>query len=310
MVVILEAVSGPVAGRRVEVRAGTILRIGRTTKSDYPIGEDSYLSGLHFAVECDGTQCRVRDMGSSNGTFVNGSRVTDQVVQEGDSLVAGGSTFTVHIDAMPPITGVGTRVATNPTVTFTQGATRADRTAPEFPPTPTPVWSGFSRPQSALLSALYGPGDKVFAILDATRDSRIPAFLDASGETYAAMDPTGRAQAYAVAVPQNARLLDVLVKDGWGRGWGFYGTSQYELQEILAHLGNFVNLYTQSGSLVTFRFWDPRVLRALTPLMSPQEAEAFFGPFKRLIVEAEKPELALEFSVTPRGPRQQTLVLA
>jgi hypothetical protein len=310
MVVILEAVSGPVAGRRVEIRAGTILRIGRTTKSDYAIAEDSYLSGLHFAVECDGTQCRVRDMGSSNGTFVNGSRVTDQVVREGDSLLAGGSTFTIHIDTMPPVTGVGLpRVATAATPTMAIG-TRIDRTMPEFAPAPSPAWSGFSRPQAALLKALYGPGDPVFAILDAARDSRIPAFLDASGEKYSAMDPLGRAQVYVVAVPHEARLLDVLVKDGWGRGWGFYGTAKKGLDDILAHLANFVNLYTQLGNSVTFRFWDPRVLRALTPLMSPQEAEAFFGPLERLIVEAEKPEMALEFSVSPRGPRQQTLVLA
>ena len=116
MVVILEAVSGPVLGRRIEVCAGSIVRIGRTGKSDYPIAEDGYLSGLHFAVECDGAQCRIRDLGSSNGTFVNGSRVSEQVVQEGDSVVAGGSTFIVHVDLLPSITGVGTpRVATAPT---------------------------------------------------------------------------------------------------------------------------------------------------------------------------------------------------
>ncbi len=69
MLVVLEAVNGPIAGRRIEIRAGTIVRIGRTTRSDYAIGEDSYLSSLHFSVESDGTQVRVRDMGSSNGTF-------------------------------------------------------------------------------------------------------------------------------------------------------------------------------------------------------------------------------------------------
>src|ERR1700733_6352321 len=116
MVVILEAVSGPVLGRRIEVCAGSIVRIGRTGKSDYPIAEDGYLSGLHFAVECDGTQCRIRDLGSSNGTFVNGSRVTEQMVQEGDSVVAGRSPFVVPVDLLPSITGVGmTRVATAPT---------------------------------------------------------------------------------------------------------------------------------------------------------------------------------------------------
>src|SRR5580704_5821963 len=98
MLVVLEAVAGPIAGRKIEVRAGSIIRFGRTAKSDYAIGEDSYLSGQHFAVECDGTQCRVRDLGSSNGTFLNGGRITEKVVQEGDSLVAGGSTFTIRVD--------------------------------------------------------------------------------------------------------------------------------------------------------------------------------------------------------------------
>ena len=93
MLVILEAVSGPVAGRRIEIRGGSIVRIGRTGKSDHAIAEDSYLSGLHFSAECDGAQCRIRDLGSSNGTFVNGARISEQVVQAGDSVVAGGSTF-------------------------------------------------------------------------------------------------------------------------------------------------------------------------------------------------------------------------
>src|ERR1700687_3651943 len=100
MVVILEAVSGPVLGRRIEGSGGKIVRIGRTGKSDYPIAEDGYLSGLHFAVECDGAQCRIRDLGSSNGTFVNGSRITDHVVREGDSVVAGESTFRIHVDEL------------------------------------------------------------------------------------------------------------------------------------------------------------------------------------------------------------------
>src|SRR5712691_11883030 len=97
MVVILEAVAGPVTGRRIEVRAGTILRIGRTPKSDYAIGEDSYLSSQHFAIECDGQRARVRDLESSNGTFLNGNKVTEETLKEGDSVMAGGSTFVVHL---------------------------------------------------------------------------------------------------------------------------------------------------------------------------------------------------------------------
>src|ERR1700722_13697543 len=128
MLVILEALSGPIAGRKIEVRAGTILRIGRTAKSDYALGEDSYLSGQHFAIENDGNEARARDLGSSNGTFVNGERVvSENVLREGDSLTAGGSTFSIHIDSIAqPSKEPPSRVSTLPTDSF-PGTSRIDR---------------------------------------------------------------------------------------------------------------------------------------------------------------------------------------
>jgi len=301
MVVILEAVSGPVLGRRIEVRGGSIVRFGRTGKSDYAIAEDGYLSSLHFSVECDGTQCRIRDLGSSNGTFVNGSRITDQVVREGDSLVAGGSTFRIHIDLLPEITGVGlARLRTAPTPISVATQTTADFGNAAGRP------AGFSAAETALLHALYGSGEQVFAVVDASRDSRIPTFLDAAGEAYLNLG----AAAFLVGLPADSRLVHVLIKDGWGRGWGFYGTSKARIEKVRAHFTSFVNLHTSSGAAMTFRFWDPRVLRALVPVMPQEEADLFFGPCQRIIVEAEKPAMALEFSRTPRGAQQQTIVLA
>jgi len=301
MVVILEAVSGPVLGRRIEVRGGSIVRIGRTGKSDYPILEDGYLSGLHFAVEFDGTQCRIRDLGSSNGTFVNGSRVTELVVQDGDSVVAGGSTFVVHVDLLPPITGVGIRPVTmaGPLAATTKVASQ-----------PASQTGSFSPAETALLDALYTPGEEVFAVVDASRDSRIPAFLDAAGELYTPLESSKGAAAFVVALPANSRLVHVLIKDGWGRGWGFYGTSRAGLEPVRAHFTSLVNVQTASGAAMTFRFWDPRVLRAMVPAMPPEEADAFFGPCERIVVEAEKSSMALEFSRTSGRPRQQTIVLA
>jgi uncharacterized protein DUF4123/FHA domain-containing protein len=302
MVVILEAVSGPILGRRIEVRGGSIVRFGRTGKSDYAIAEDGYLSGLHFSVECDGAQCRIRDLGSSNGTFVNGARITDQVVGAGDSVVAGGSTFRIHLDLLPEITGVGLpRAATAPNPISMATQTMGDAGGRQ---------AGYSAAETALLSALYAPGEQVFAVVDASRDSRIPAFLDASGDTYWPLDSTGRAAVFLVALPADARLVHVLIKDGWGRGWGFYGTSKAGIDKVRTHFTSFVRLQTSSGAAITFRFWDPRVLRALMPVMPQEEAEAFFGPCERMIVEAEKPGMALEFSRTPRGARQQTVLLA
>ena len=175
---------------------------------------------------------------------------------------------------------------------------------------PSQQQGGYSPAETALLSALYAPGEEVFAVVDASRDSRIPAFLDAAGEVFTSLDTSGRAAAYVVALPAEARLVHVLIKDGWGRGWGFYGTSKAGLETVRAHFTSFVSLQTASGAAMTFRFWDPRVLRAMLPPMRPEEADAFFGPCERIVVEAEKPAMALEFCRTPGKPRQQTIVLA
>jgi hypothetical protein len=309
MLVILEAVGGPITGRRIEVRAGTIMRIGRTAKSDYALGEDSYLSGQHFAIENDGTEPRVRDMGSSNGTFVNGERVaSENVLREGDSLTAGGSTFTIHIDAVDkPIPEASSRVSTIPTDAF-PGTSKISRSDLGLAPDSN-AWPGFTRAQSVLLTALYRDSEAVFAVLDPLRDARIPAFLDASGEQFVSLDDGFRVAAYVVQLPPHARLLDVLIKDGWSRGWGFYCTSTEAFEHICAHFKSFVTLYTSAGIPMTYRFWDPRVLRACAPALLPQEAVDFFGPLTRLIVEGEKQEMAVEYSLGPRGAKQQSLVL-
>jgi len=118
-----------------------------------------------------------------------------------------------------------------------------------------------------------------------------------------------------VALPADSRLLHVLIKDGWGRGWGFYGTSRASLETIQTHFTSFVRVRTPSGSAMTFRFWDPRVLRAMVPAMPPEEADLFFGPCERIMVEVERaeagiPAMALELSRSPGKPRQRTIVLA
>jgi hypothetical protein len=325
MLVVLEAISGPITGRRIEVRAGTILRVGRTTRSDYAIGEDSYLSSLHFSVECDGTQCRVRDMGSSNGTFVNGSRITDLVVKEGDSVAAGESAFAVHLEALaaataPVDTGRG-NTATAPMFLRPPEpmlGTSANRTVPVLIPGGLPggpgslavaPWAGFTRGQSILLNTLYQSAGAVYAVLDASRDSRIPAFLDASGEQFRPLDPATRSAVFVVAPAPQGRLLDVLIKDGWGHGWGFFCIAAVPIDEACAHWRNYATLFTRAGRPFTFRFWDPRVLRALAPALPVEEATEFFGPVTRIVVEGEKPEMGLDLTLTPRGPRQQTLLL-
>ncbi|MEQ1883839.1 MAG: DUF4123 domain-containing protein [Bryobacteraceae bacterium] len=309
MVVVLHAVSGPVTGRRIEVRSGSILRVGRTTRADHVIAEDSYLSSQHFALECDRSQCRLRDLGSSNGTFLNGDRVSDAWIRNGDSIAAGSSTFSVQLEAAQREGENGNSIG-HPTLQFPTSRNQFEQTIAVPIEAAGEAWQGFSRPQSILLDALYGPGESVFALLDPVRDPRIPAFLDAARAEFARVDDTVASSPYLVALPSKAKLLDVLVKDGWGHQWGYYFTSRESFDANRLHWRSYVMLRTERGREITFRYWDPRVLRTILPSMPPEEARDFFGNAARLVVEGEKTETALEYSLTARGCRQNTVVLA
>lgn len=63
---------------------GTV-RIGRASECEVTLN-DPGVSRTHAIVETAGAQPRVRDLGSTNGTFVNGERVTSRELRSGDEL--------------------------------------------------------------------------------------------------------------------------------------------------------------------------------------------------------------------------------
>src|SRR5437660_11293969 len=71
----LEVVLGPAAGRTIEVPAGKLIRFGRTSKADCALPEDSFLSGMHFAVGSDEAGFYLRDIGCRNVTLHDRPRV-------------------------------------------------------------------------------------------------------------------------------------------------------------------------------------------------------------------------------------------
>ena len=55
------------------------------------------MSSTHFALETDDAGCYVRDLGSTNGTLVNGRRIMDRVLlRQGDEIVAGETRFALR----------------------------------------------------------------------------------------------------------------------------------------------------------------------------------------------------------------------
>jgi len=74
--------------------------IGRREDCDFriPLGE---ISRKHCRLIKDGDTLRAEDLGSSNGTYVNGARVQEAQLSPGDTLKVGSVLFVVQIDGVP-----------------------------------------------------------------------------------------------------------------------------------------------------------------------------------------------------------------
>lgn len=71
---------------------GRPLLIGRAASADLSIA-DQAVSRIHAEVESLPTGLRARDLGSANGTFVNGARIVEVLLQPGDVLTIGRPAF-------------------------------------------------------------------------------------------------------------------------------------------------------------------------------------------------------------------------
>jgi pSer/pThr/pTyr-binding forkhead associated (FHA) protein len=92
----LDVVSGKAAGMSIVVEDE--LLIGRHADGAGRLAEDEEISRSHARLTLDSAGfCAIEDLGSTNGTFVNGLRITSpHVLSEGDSIEMGGTTLVVR----------------------------------------------------------------------------------------------------------------------------------------------------------------------------------------------------------------------
>src|SRR3954447_26629333 len=92
MIVTLRVTQGPHTGLSFSFRDHDTFLVGRSPDAHFRLAlKDKYFSRIHFMVEVNPPACRLMDMASTNGTYVNGRRVTTVDLRDGD-VIKGGKT--------------------------------------------------------------------------------------------------------------------------------------------------------------------------------------------------------------------------
>ena len=145
MRLLLEIRSGPNAGTQIPLTTGQPLRIGRTNKAEHAFPNDPRMSGVHCAFECDARGCRVRDLDSSNGTFLNGARIKESTLANGDEIRAGNTVLVFRIVAQESL---------SPAPPQQKPAVPPPAPASDAPPSPRLLFTDTS-PAAARSSAMW-----------------------------------------------------------------------------------------------------------------------------------------------------------
>jgi len=88
-------------GRRKDFPVqGEVTVIGRGENCDLRVPILS-VSRQHCELHLSGDQFKVKDLASSNGTYVNNTRVNEVELQPGDRIAVGPIVFTVQVDGKP-----------------------------------------------------------------------------------------------------------------------------------------------------------------------------------------------------------------
>jgi hypothetical protein len=96
----LRFISGKYQGGEFPLRMNREIIIGRSSDLDMVLVEDM-VSRRHAKISTNESEVYIQDMGSTNGTFVNGEKVTRSQLQEGDRILVGTSIIKmVAVDPM------------------------------------------------------------------------------------------------------------------------------------------------------------------------------------------------------------------
>jgi hypothetical protein len=148
-----------------------------------------------------------------------------------------------------------------------------------------------------------GPTPDVWMIVDCAREpQRIFRFLLACHLEYSCLfsgylpPVLEMAAPYLVQLEHDNEETRRLIELSWGNSWGVFLRSGTNLTKLRRHLRGFLMVRDPQGRRMTFRYYDPRVLRAYLPTCNSEELRTVSGPIECFWTEdAKDVEHMLEF---------------
>jgi len=144
-------------------------------------------------------------------------------------------------------------------------------------------------------------GRDAWMIVDGARDRSIygallDSYLNYSCLYHGEISPELELAApYLVQLEYDDSYSIKLIERAWGNSWGVFLKCDSSMDALRRHLRTLLTVRDQKGSLLLFRYYDPRVLRVYLPTCWEDELRTVYGPIDRFWVEDESPETMLEF---------------
>jgi len=141
----LKVQAGTREGQRFEFEGHDNFVVGRSPRANLSLpDEGKHISRIHCMIEMNPPQCRLIDIGSTNGTLVNGQKIDKVDLKDGDVITVGKTVLLVN-------------VTTNVEVPASPVSPRAEARVGSMRPAPESVHVAIASPSGMHDTTIYDP---------------------------------------------------------------------------------------------------------------------------------------------------------
>jgi hypothetical protein len=298
--VVITVQSGHRAGACWMLCSGDKLTFGRGQNADVVFDDDCVLSSCHFRINVEQDSCRIEDLKSTNGTWVNEQPISSQTLYQGDCIRAGQAVFEIKLESSDPEAIVVRPQGLNPPPSPPDRHHAREKAFPQdllvkLSRTVSGVWRGTQASEVVAPAALVERLSRSIPatlILDFQRTEMeaVPPPQDNEGDFLMAnLPPIAAAQVSPRMIqPTSPVELSQWLQEGWGADGIIVLFSTIAKMSLLKHFQAAMNT-TGTGNIkykgMLGLCW-PSILEAVLENGKPDVVNQIVTPFEAILLES------------------------